>query len=92
MSTTLELYLHGTPACPLTVHSMLALRMLAGYGVTFHTYDITTDPDARERALTLSGVDFWPQVVIDGEYLGGTEVLTELLHTGAPGHRVAVAS
>ncbi|MGV9544129.1 glutaredoxin domain-containing protein [Nocardia beijingensis] len=81
-SRDVELYMHGTPDHPRTAHSLLACRMLAYHSVTYTAYDVLTDQHARRRAETASGVGMWPQVFADGEYLGGTEVLCELLRSG----------
>ncbi|MGN2638422.1 glutaredoxin domain-containing protein [Nocardia takedensis] len=77
----IELYMHGTPGRPLTAYSLLAVWMLSLHSIDYTAHDITIDHHALTRVRTLSGVEYWPQLVIDGEYIGGTEVLTELLRT-----------
>lgn len=81
-NTIVEVYMHGTRQGPRTAYSLLACRLLALFGVEFTDHDIGSDDRARQRATAVSGVDIWPQVFIAGEFVGGGEVLAELLRTG----------
>ena len=65
--------LYTTEACP---YCMSAKKLLAKRGVDYTEINLARDPDGRAELTQKTGMATFPQVVIDGESLGG---FTELL-------------
>lgn len=81
---TVELVMVGTPDAPGTLRSALACRLLVTCSIPFDTCD-ASEPATAASARERSGYDLFPQVFIGGEFIGGTEMLVELIKTGALG-------
>lgn len=79
---SIELVMVGTPTHPGTLRSALACRILAACAIPFEAVDASEPGVARETHMR-SGFDLFPQLFIDGEFIGGTEMLVELAKTGA---------
>jgi glutaredoxin 3 len=54
---------------------MSAKALLARRGVAFEEVNLTKDPDGRAELAHLTGMITFPQVVIDGQPLGGFDDL-----------------
>jgi glutaredoxin 3 len=52
-----------------------AKALLARRGVTYEEINLARDPDARQRLANVTGRATFPQIVIDGETLGGFDEL-----------------
>ena len=77
----MELFMVGTPERPGTLHSALACKVLRACGVPFLSRDVS-DETLATAARTLSGFEFFPQLFIAGEFIGGTEMVVELAKSG----------
>ena len=76
------LFMKGTPEQPACGFSMRTSAALNALGVRYAALDILPDPRIREE---LSGISSWPtipQVFIDGELIGGCDIVTEMYETG----------
>jgi glutaredoxin-related protein len=68
----------GTAFAPKGPRSALALWLMASTGVEYRLIDVTVEADARAEAILRSGMDLFPQIYVDGEFIGGGEVIAEL--------------
>ena len=76
------LFMKGTPQQPACGFSMRASGALNALGVKYAALDILPDPRIREE---LSGVSGWPtipQLFVDGELVGGCDIVTEMFESG----------
>ena len=60
--------LFTTDACAFCVH---ARSLLVKRGVAFEEVDLAEQPELQAELATLTGRDSFPQIVVDGEPLGG---------------------
>jgi monothiol glutaredoxin len=76
------LFMKGTPHQPACGFSARAAGALNALGVQYAALDILPDPRIREE---LSGVSGWPtipQLFVDGELVGGSDIVMEMFESG----------
>ena len=76
------LYMKGTPQFPQCGFSAKATQMLGACGVKFTTYDILSDPEMRQGLKEYSHWPTFPQLYVNGELVGGCDIMTELYQKG----------
>lgn len=76
------LYMKGTPAEPRCGFSARASQILGSFGLAYHTVDILADPEKRQAIKQFSNWPTIPQVYIGGEFLGGSDILTQMYENG----------
>ena len=84
------LFMKGTPDQPACGFSMRTSAALNALGVRYAALDILPDPRIREE---LSGLSNWPtipQLFVDGELIGGCDIVTEMYETGELAERLGV--
>ncbi|XP_028391066.1 glutaredoxin-3-like [Dendronephthya gigantea] len=70
------LFMKGTPEQPRCGFSKQVLQILSGY--KFGTFDILTDDEVRQGLKTYSNWPTFPQFYVNGELVGGLDILKEL--------------
>jgi monothiol glutaredoxin len=76
------LFMKGTPHQPACGFSARAAGALNALGVKYAALDVLPDPRIREE---LSGVSGWPtipQLFVDGELVGGSDIVMEMFESG----------
>ena len=48
-----------------------AKKLLERRGISYEEINLARDPDSREKLVSLTGMFTFPQVVIDGQPIGG---------------------
>ncbi len=86
------LFMKGTPDQPACGFSMRASGALNALGVKYAALDILPDPRIREQLSAHSGWPTVPQLFVDGELVGGCDIVTELYQTGELGRMVQPAA
>jgi monothiol glutaredoxin len=84
------LFMKGTPDQPACGFSMRTSAALNALGVQYAALDILPDPRIRQE---LSGISNWPtipQLFIEGELIGGCDIVTEMYETGELAERLGV--
>ena len=81
-SDKIVLYMKGTPQLPQCGFSAKASQMLGACGVKFTTYDILSDPEMRQGLKEYSHWPTFPQLYVNGELVGGCDIMTELYQKG----------
>ena len=76
------LFMKGTPHQPACGFSARTSACLNSLGVKYAALDILPDPRIREELSALSGWPTIPQLFIDGELVGGCDIVTEMYETG----------
>ena len=76
------LFMKGTPDQPRCGFSMRTSAALNALGVKYAAMDILPDPRIREELSTLSGWPTIPQLFIDGQLVGGCDIVMEMYETG----------
>jgi monothiol glutaredoxin len=76
------LFMKGTPEQPACGFSMRTSGALNALGVQYAALDILPDPRIREELSGLSGWPTIPQLFVDGELVGGCDIVTEMYENG----------
>jgi len=86
------LFMKGTPDMPRCGFSARTVQALQLAGAEFAAIDILPDPRIREQLSARSGWPTIPQLFIDGELVGGCDIVTELYQSGELAKMVAPAA
>jgi monothiol glutaredoxin len=84
------LFMKGTPHQPACGFSARTSACLNELGVKYAALDILPDPRIREELSGLSGWPTIPQLFIDGELIGGCDIVTEMFETGELAEKLGV--
>lgn len=76
------LYMKGTPDFPQCGFSARAVQILEACGVPFDSVNILEDQELREALKAYSHWPTYPQIYLNGELLGGCDILTEMYQSG----------
>ena len=76
------LFMKGTPQQPACGFSLRASGALNALGVKYAALDILPDPRIREELSGLSGWPTIPQLFVDGELVGGCDIVMEMFESG----------
>jgi monothiol glutaredoxin len=76
------LFMKGTPQQPACGFSMRTSGALNELGVKYAALDILPDPRIREELSSLSGWPTIPQLFVDGELIGGCDIVMEMFESG----------
>jgi len=76
------LYMKGTADEPQCGFSAQAVGILKEQGVEFQTFNILADEDIRQGIKEYSDWPTIPQLYVDGEFVGGCDIMMELHQNG----------
>jgi monothiol glutaredoxin len=76
------LFMKGTPEAPACGFSARTVAMLESLEQPFAAVNILPDPAIRQELSGLSGWPTIPQLFVDGELVGGCDIVTEMFESG----------
>ena len=76
------LFMKGTPDMPRCGFSARIAQILNASGVEYAAMDILPDPRIRQVLSAESGWPTIPQLFVNGELVGGCDIVTELYQDG----------
>ena len=76
------LFMKGTPEAPACGFSARTVAMLQALDAPFAAVDILPDPRIRQELSAISEWPTIPQLFVDGELLGGCDIVTEMYESG----------
>ena len=76
------LYMKGTPEAPQCGFSAQAVTIIKNYSVPFKTCDVLSDEEIRQGIKEYSEWPTIPQLYINGDFIGGCDILTEMHNNG----------
>jgi monothiol glutaredoxin len=85
------LFMKGTKQFPACGFSNAVVQILKKEGVAFETCNILADPDVRQTLKEYSGWPTYPQLYVDGKFVGGCDIVTEMHQTGELAEQLTVA-
>ena len=85
------LFMKGTPEQPACGFSMRTSAALNALGVQYAALDILPDPRIRQELSAISDWPTIPQLFVEGELIGGCDIVTEMYETGELAERLGVA-
>ena len=76
------LFMKGTPEQPACGFSARTVAALQALGAPFAAVDILPDPRIRQELSEISNWPTIPQLFVNGELIGGCDIVTEMYETG----------
>jgi len=77
------LYMKGTPEFPQCGFSANAVKILNVCGVNdLFAVDVLANPEIRQGIKEYSNWPTIPQLYINGEFIGGSDIVTEMFQSG----------
>ena len=76
------LFMKGAPDFPQCGFSAQAVAALRAVGAEFAHVNILADPELREGLKAYSNWPTFPQLYVDGELIGGCDIVVEMYHSG----------
>ncbi|MGI9081576.1 MAG: Grx4 family monothiol glutaredoxin [Thermoleophilaceae bacterium] len=84
------LFMKGTPEEPRCGFSLRTSGALNELDVRYAALDVLPDPRIREELSAISGWPTIPQLFIDGELIGGCDIVMEMYETGELAEKLGV--
>jgi monothiol glutaredoxin len=84
-------FMKGNKLMPQCGFSNQVVQILNILGVPYETIDVLADQDIRQGIKEYSNWPTIPQVYINGEFIGGSDVMTEMYQKGELQQLVEVA-
>ena len=81
-NNTILLYMKGNPEQPMCGFSAQVTQALMACGKRFAYVDILSNPEIRTTLPKVSNWPTFPQLYIDGELIGGCDIITEMHEKG----------
>lgn len=76
------LFMKGNAMFPQCGFSARVVQILSHLGVPFHTANVLEDAGLREGIKGFSQWPTIPQLYVDGEFVGGCDIVTEMFQSG----------
>ena len=84
------LFMKGTPDQPACGFSARTVAILQSLGKPFAAVDILPDPRIRQELSALSDWPTIPQLFVDGELVGGCDIVSEMYQSGELAHTLGL--
>jgi monothiol glutaredoxin len=76
------LFMKGTKQFPACGFSNAVVQILKKEGTDFETFNILADPEIRQGLKEYSNWQTYPQLYVDGKFVGGCDIVTEMHESG----------
>ncbi|MGG6266435.1 Grx4 family monothiol glutaredoxin [Leptolyngbya sp. AN03gr2] len=84
-------FMKGTKLMPMCGFSNNVVQILNTLGVPYETVDVLENPEVRQGIKEFSNWPTIPQVYINGEFIGGSDIMIEMYQKGELQQLVEVA-
>ena len=81
-SNPILLYMKGSPDSPQCGFSSKATQLLISCGKPFSFVDILSNPEVRANLPKVSNWPTFPQLFVDGDLVGGSDIMVEMQENG----------
>ena len=81
-SNPILLYMKGSPDSPQCGFSSKATQLLISCGKPFSFVDILSNPEIRANLPKVSNWPTFPQLFVDGDLVGGSDIMVEMNENG----------
>lgn len=75
-------FIKGTRSSPECGFTSRILGLLDSYRLKYTTFDILRDDGVREKAKQFANWKTYPMLFVDGEFVGGIDIVSELIEEG----------
>ena len=76
------LFMKGTPASPMCGFSAQASAIMGELDIEFASLNVLEDEDIRQGIKEYADWPTIPQLYVDGEFVGGCDIMTEMFQSG----------
>lgn len=76
------LFMKGTPNSPMCGFSAKAAAILKECGTSYYSVDVLQDQEIREGIKTYGGWPTIPQLYVNKEIVGGSDIMMEMYEAG----------
>jgi monothiol glutaredoxin len=90
-SSPVMVFMKGTKLMPQCGFSNNVVQILNALGVPFETFDVLSDPEIRQGIKEFSEWPTIPQVYVNGEFIGGSDIMIEMYNSGELREQLTVA-
>ena len=90
-SSPIVVFMKGTKLMPQCGFSNNVVQILNALGVSFETFDVLSDGEIRQGIKEYSEWPTIPQVYLNGEFMGGSDILIEMYNSGELREQLEVA-
>lgn len=90
-SSPVFVFMKGNRLMPQCGFSNNVVQILLSLGIPFETFDVLSDMEIRQGIKEFSNWPTIPQVYVNGELIGGSDILIEMYNSGELREKLAVA-
>ena len=90
-SSPIFVFMKGNKLMPQCGFSNNVVQILNALAVPFETFDVLSDMEIRQGIKDFSNWPTIPQVYVNGEFIGGSDILIEMYNSGELREKLAVA-
>lgn len=81
-SSPIVVFMKGNKLMPQCGFSNNVVQILLNLGVPFETFDVLSDMEIRQGIKEYSDWPTIPQIYVNGEFIGGSDILIEMYNKG----------
>ncbi|MEM1366918.1 MAG: Grx4 family monothiol glutaredoxin [Cyanobacteria bacterium P01_H01_bin.15] len=85
------IFMKGNKLMPQCGFSNNVIQIFNTLAIPFETVDVLSDPEIRQGIKEFSNWPTIPQVYLNGEFLGGSDIMIELFQSGELQEKVEIA-
>ena len=89
-SSPVVVFMKGNKLMPQCGFSNNVVQILTALAVPFETFDVLSDMEIRQGIKEFSEWPTIPQVYVNGEFIGGSDILIEMYNSGELREKLAV--
>ena len=86
------LFMKGTPEAPQCGFSNRVIQVLNSWDVPFESINVLSDENIRQEIKDFSNWPTIPQLYVDGEFVGGSDIMLEMYQAGELQEMIEVAA
>ncbi len=90
-SSPVVVFMKGNKLMPQCGFSNNVVQILNALAVPFETFDVLSDPEVRQGIKEFSDWPTIPQVYVQGEFMGGSDILIEMYNSGELLEKITIA-
>ena len=90
-SSPIVVFMKGSKLMPQCGFSNNVVQILHSLGVSFETFDVLSDMEIRQGIKDFSSWPTIPQVYVNGEFIGGSDILIEMYNAGELKEKLEIA-
>ena len=90
-SSPIFVFMKGSKLMPQCGFSNNVVQILNAMAVPFETFDVLSDMEIRQGIKEYSEWPAIPQVYVNGEFIGGSDILIEMYNSGELKEKLAIA-